>query len=173
MNALSLSATAVAAAAPSRRRPVALPRGAILRLDEARGVTVHAACGRVWITEERRALDVVLRAGEVHRLAGVGRAIASAVRPSRVVLEWASDRPAPRVEIAPAEGEPGVPVTVGGPRFAALLAKLLAWWRTPRALGADGDEDAAPPRSRRGFRLELAPEAVRDRLAAHVPLIRF
>ena len=158
-----------AATPPVHRRPLPLPRGALLRVDRARGVVVRAAGGRIWITEEGRALDVVLGAGDAHRLTGRGRAVVAAEQASRVVLEWAQKRPAPRIEVADGEGEPGRPIDHGRPRFAALLARVLAWWNAPPA--PRGGAPAA--RARRPLvREDVTPDAVRDRLAGHVPLLR-
>ena len=147
---------------PRQRRRVALPRGSVLRLDAARGACVRVSAGRVWLTEERRPHDVVLAKNDSHPIASRGRVIVAAQSPSRLLLEWPAAANAPRAEIAGREGGegeplPGLPRPSG--RFAWLVA-LVAAWR------------AKAPTPHAGERNEFLPEAVRDRLAAHVPLLR-
>ena len=55
-----------------------LSRGKAVPVRDAAGRTVHAHEGRVWITEENSARDVVLDAGQSFRLARRGLAVVEA-----------------------------------------------------------------------------------------------
>jgi len=55
-----------------------LRRGEVMRLKSAPGSTVLAHRGRVWLTEEKSADDVVLDAGQSHLLARRGLAVVEA-----------------------------------------------------------------------------------------------
>ena len=55
-----------------------LGRGQHLPVRGAAGRTVHAHAGRVWITEENSASDIVLNAGQSFRLERPGLAIVEA-----------------------------------------------------------------------------------------------
>lgn len=148
----------LACAEPARqRRPIALRRGAILRLAGARGTVVRVTRGGVWITEERRLADTVLTGGHAHRIAGDGRVVAAAESNARVVLEWPAHAKPPQAEIACAEGEPGIALIPASTAVAGWLRAFVD------ALVAPDTRDRGNP---------FAPDAVRDRLAAHVPLLR-
>lgn len=146
-----------------RRQPVPLKHGEVLRLDNGRGVEIVARSGVVWISEERSLRDVVLTPGASHRVGSGGRVVVAAQRPSRVVVEWPSALPAPALEIAPSEGAPGRRI---GARTASWLGALVSWWRARRT------RSARTPWTQRPNASDLTPEAVRDRLARLVPLIR-
>jgi hypothetical protein len=53
-------------------------RGEAVPVRDAKGRTVRAHAGRVWITEENAIRDVVLEAGESFRLAHSGLAVVEA-----------------------------------------------------------------------------------------------
>jgi hypothetical protein len=57
---------------------VALPAGALLRLEGPRGLQVTCETGHVWITEEDQPDDVWLAAGQRVRLVGDGLAVLEA-----------------------------------------------------------------------------------------------
>ena len=57
---------------------IALGRGQAVPLRDAKGRTVRAHAGRVWITEENGSRDVVLEAGESFRLDRSGLAVVEA-----------------------------------------------------------------------------------------------
>jgi hypothetical protein len=57
---------------------IQLVRGEAVPVRDAKGRTVRAHAGRVWITEENGTRDVVLEAGESFRLAGSGLAVVEA-----------------------------------------------------------------------------------------------
>ena len=55
-----------------------LQRGRFLRVVDGAGSTLTAHAGSVWVTEEDSPRDVVLRAGESHRLRRRGVALVEA-----------------------------------------------------------------------------------------------
>lgn len=55
-----------------------LRRGEVMRLTGAPGSTIQAHRGRIWLTEEKSAHDIVLDAGQSHLLARPGLAIIEA-----------------------------------------------------------------------------------------------
>jgi hypothetical protein len=57
---------------------IQLARGKAVPLRDAAGRTVYAHVGRVWITEENGAADVVLQPGESFLLARPGLAVVEA-----------------------------------------------------------------------------------------------
>ena len=57
---------------------IQLAHGKAVPLRDAAGSTVYAHAGRVWITEENGAADVVLQAGESFRLARPGLTVVEA-----------------------------------------------------------------------------------------------
>ena len=67
----------------------ALARGALLRLDAARGVEISVDSGRVWITRESDPRDLWLTAGESVHLAGGGLALLEADRQAHVRIAQA------------------------------------------------------------------------------------
>jgi hypothetical protein len=57
---------------------IQLVRGEAVPVRDAKGRTVRAHAGRVWITEENGTRDVVLEPGESFRLAHSGLAVVEA-----------------------------------------------------------------------------------------------
>jgi len=57
---------------------IQLVRGEAVPVRDAKGRTVRAHAGRVWITEENGARDVVLEPGDSFRLAHCGLAVVEA-----------------------------------------------------------------------------------------------
>jgi hypothetical protein len=141
----------------TRSRPVALGRGEILRLTGARGASVRVAAGSVWITEECRRDDIVLTPRGEHRIASGGRVVVASQPRARLVIEWPEDQAAPRIEVAAAEGAPGRQLGAADSRPVTPFG-WPAPWRSPAA--------------HRFTTVDLSPDAVRDRLAALVPLLR-
>jgi hypothetical protein len=74
----------VAAPAGLRGSTVALPAGALLRLDAPRGMNVTCEAGHLWITEEDQPDDVWLAAGQRVRLVGDGLAVLEAKGDARL-----------------------------------------------------------------------------------------
>jgi hypothetical protein len=66
---------------------IQLARGEAVPVRDAAGRTVHAHDGRVWITEERSSLDVVLQAGESYRLARRGLAVVEAFQDASITID--------------------------------------------------------------------------------------
>lgn len=64
-----------------------LADNAPLRLTRARGLTVTCTAGRVWLTVDGEAGDIILFAGQSHRLCGNGLALLEAVGSGRVRLK--------------------------------------------------------------------------------------
>lgn len=54
-------------------------RNRIIALDHARGTTIVCIRGLLWITEQRRAGDVLLEPGERHVLSSNGKALVTAL----------------------------------------------------------------------------------------------
>ena len=59
-------------------RTLALPAGALLRLEGPRGLEVRVEAGQLWITEQDQPDDVWLAAGQRVRLVGDGLAVLEA-----------------------------------------------------------------------------------------------
>ena len=57
---------------------IVLARGEMVPVRDGQGRTVRAHAGRVWITEENGARDVVLEPGDSFRLAHSGLAVVEA-----------------------------------------------------------------------------------------------
>jgi len=67
---------------------ILLERGEAMPLRNAAGRTVQAHAGRVWITEENGADDVVLEAGGSHRLDRHGLAIVEALSEASISIRF-------------------------------------------------------------------------------------
>jgi len=63
-----------------------LERGQTLRVVDGAGSTICAHSGTVWITEERRAKDVVLSPGSCYELRELGVAIVEALGQASLTL---------------------------------------------------------------------------------------
>lgn len=96
----------------------AVPGRRTLRIRRPRGHRVVAVCGEVWVTQERRLDDVVLRTGETHVLDGDGTAVITAFESSDVEV----------VPPAPAD-----PVAAAAPS----RIELAAYERAARRLRAE------------------------------------
>ena len=70
-----------------------LRRGEVVRLKSAPGSTIRAHRGRVWLTEEKSAHDVVLDAGQSHLLARPGLAVVEAFTDASISVVTGSLRP--------------------------------------------------------------------------------
>jgi hypothetical protein len=71
----------------SKKFVVELEQGDVLPLDNAAGVRVASLSGSLWLTEERGAGDVILRAGESYAVATEGRTLVQALSAARVAVE--------------------------------------------------------------------------------------
>ncbi len=58
----------------------------IVPVNDAVGARIHCLRGRIWITEQGSAADVVLEAGESYEISRDGIAIVQALREARVAL---------------------------------------------------------------------------------------
>lgn len=67
---------------------ILLERGEALPLRHVAGRTVHAHAGRVWITEENDARDILLQAGERYRLDGGGLAVVEALSEAAISIRF-------------------------------------------------------------------------------------
>lgn len=115
-------------------RSLHLEPGQRVRVVDGPGTLLRVTAGEAWLTEEGSRADVVLREGDAHRVRREGTTILEAQRASRVVIEVASDAPAPvAVALLPAPGEDGPPmsVPVAHPRRAPRRAWLAGTWRPP------------------------------------------
>jgi len=74
---------------------LALERGEVLTLDDARGVRIHARLGTLWVTEEGDVKDHIVGPGDVRVVASAGRTVVQALARSwvsiRESLEPAND----------------------------------------------------------------------------------
>jgi hypothetical protein len=66
---------------------VALPAGALLKLQAPRGMQVTVEAGHLWITEEDQPDDVWLAAGQRVQLVGDGLAVIEAKGDARLRFE--------------------------------------------------------------------------------------
>ncbi|WP_291991063.1 DUF2917 domain-containing protein [Candidatus Accumulibacter sp. ACC007] len=80
-----------------------LAHNAPIRLMSARGVRVICTAGRVWLTVEGEAGDILLAAGESHLVRGSGLALLEAIGKGRVRFEPAA-KPWQRLLLAPVHG---------------------------------------------------------------------
>jgi len=64
-----------------------LSRGQVLRVVDGAGSTIHADCGKVWVTEENRPVDVILEAGASYRLREPGVAVIEALSEASLCLD--------------------------------------------------------------------------------------
>jgi hypothetical protein len=145
MNSFALS-SAVAAGRPRRNRgasagglrpdvvkPVVLERGNVLRIYDGPGTRIAVASGALWVTEENSVHDHTLLPGEAVRLAHWGKALVFAHRRARVVIEVPAGVASPdRVEVAPAEGEPGRRIVLARRVPSAVSAMAAAVTRALR-----------------------------------------
>jgi hypothetical protein len=78
---------------------IELARGALHRIENGRGALVHCLRGRLWLTQEGEARDIVLDAGESATVEHDGLTILSALRDSSFLLlarDGGADLAAPR-----------------------------------------------------------------------------
>ena len=153
-------------------RPLALCAGDLVRIVDAQGTLVHARTGLLWITDERSAGDIVLEAGQTHRIATRGTTIVEAQRRSRVVIDVPDGVRAPEcVELAfPGRAARRVAFTRSAARSA--LARLqLALARTFTRIDWPAPDFPYVSTGRHPARAahrhepeDFTPEAVRDRL---------
>jgi hypothetical protein len=80
---------------------ITLARGEYARIQDGRGATVTVAYGSVWLTQANDTDDVCLGAGETFRIGRDGVTVASAVKPSMMIVSpFAPQHQAMRVAIA-------------------------------------------------------------------------
>lgn len=68
------------------RGAIALDKGAMVLIDEARGMLIYVWQGEVWVTQEGERHDRVLSAGEWLRVERGGRTVVSAFGASAIAL---------------------------------------------------------------------------------------
>jgi hypothetical protein len=106
---------------------IGMPRGSLLRVDDGAGVLVHVWQGEVWLTEEGSERDLVLTAGQWHRLNRDGAALLQSFQ--RSVLGLSAAEPwtgARRVELRRAGTEPVVLHRAGRTQPWQALRRLVA-----------------------------------------------
>jgi hypothetical protein len=64
----------------------ALPRGGLRRITDGRGLLLLCLEGRLWLTQEGDARDIVLEPGQTARVEHGGLAIVQALRDARLQL---------------------------------------------------------------------------------------
>ncbi len=67
---------------------LALERGEVVTLDDARGMRIRARQGLLWVTEEGNARDHIVGAGETLTVGHAGRTVVQALQAA-----WISIRP--------------------------------------------------------------------------------
>ena len=70
-----------------QRPTLSLDTGQVLSLDDARGRTICARSGTVWITEEGRPHDHIVEGGDCWTVAHTGRIVVQALAPSLVAIQ--------------------------------------------------------------------------------------
>lgn len=80
-----------------------LAHNAPVRLMSARGVRICCTAGRVWLTVDGEAGDILLTAGGSHLVRGRGLALLEAIGSGRVRFEKAA-HPLRRIVLAPLQG---------------------------------------------------------------------
>ena len=75
------------APSPGTGKLIALKNAELLCIRHGRGMRVRALSGRLWITEADSSADQMLSPGDEVELARAGKAIVSAIRPARLVIE--------------------------------------------------------------------------------------
>jgi hypothetical protein len=158
-------------------RPLALDAGDMLTVADGPGTLVHARSGSLWITDERAPGDVVLGAGQSHRIAQGGTTVVEAHRSARVVVEIPHGvRPPASISLS-IFGGADRPIPLHGTslvgRWHTLVAAVArALTRTFTRVAWDAGVEVEPglrrSRSRHAAE-EFTPEAVRDRLQRHYP----
>lgn len=74
--------------APLTGRREILAAGALRVLDATAGWLLRCEAGRLWITEAGCDLDIVLHAGEEHRVRGDGKLLVEAASDAPATLTW-------------------------------------------------------------------------------------
>ena len=76
---------------------LAMTKGSMLKIEDARGIVVEVKRGLLWLTQEGDTRDRYIAAGDWLRLDGDGLAIANALRRTIVCIAAAegAERPAP------------------------------------------------------------------------------
>ena len=75
------------APSPGTGKLIALKNAELLCRRHGRGMRVRALSGKLWITEADSSADQMLSPGDEVELARAGKAIVSAIRPARLVIE--------------------------------------------------------------------------------------
>jgi hypothetical protein len=74
---------------------IGLQRGAVARLQDARGMRLRVETGTVWITHERRRDDVMVQAGETYCIEHDGTTVVSALGRRFALVSIEPPRPVP------------------------------------------------------------------------------
>ena len=69
---------------------LALEPGQVVTLDDARGATIRARYGALWVTEEGNPADHIVRPGETHVVGRGGRTVVQAMQPAWIALRPAN-----------------------------------------------------------------------------------
>jgi hypothetical protein len=93
---------------------IGLTAGEAITLDDARGATLRVLRGTLWVTQERRHEDVILRAGDVWMVERNGATVIEAQDAARLYVAGRQLAAPPRRSGAPARG--------WGERFGQLLS---------------------------------------------------
>lgn len=122
-----------------------LPRGSVLRLENAQETLVCPRHGCVWLTQERDQRDIVLGPGQQFRITRSGRTLIEALRDSEIdLVSPHGERLAQRIDLVH-RGASALPLYESRSglrgRIAALGTRLMKAWlefhaaRPPRRLG--------------------------------------
>jgi len=124
------------APSPGTGKLIALKNAELLCIRHGRGMRVRALSGRLWITEADSSADQMLSPGDEVELARAGKAIVSAIRPARLVIELIAGNARPiavekvhadgrRARIALGMPTRGVVASLAG-AIASALVKAIA-----------------------------------------------
>lgn len=96
-----------------------LPPRQTLRIQDGKGVELHAVAGCLWVTYENDVADRVVEAGDTLRIARNGRTLVHGFRTSQVRITFPAIAGAPSVTFGGGYREVGT----------RIVAAMLAGWR--------------------------------------------
>jgi len=126
---------------------IVLKNAELLCIRHGRGMRVRALNGRLWITEADSSADQMLSPGDEVELARAGKAIVSAIRPARLVIELIAGNARPiavekvhadgrRARIALGMRTRGVVASLAGAIASALVKAIAPINAIAKRLGA-------------------------------------
>ncbi len=109
---------------------IRLARGALVRIEDARGLLIAVREGRIWLTQEHDPNDVIVDGHGSFQLDRDGLAILSTSRESLIRLSAPTGRDfAGRIFVERTAGSKPVALYDAKPVRASLPVRLGGWWR--------------------------------------------